>query len=469
MSSGSDTRAGAAAIAEVATSLEACAAAFVKEHRLPGASVAVVHGDELAWSAGIGLCDAAAGRTADDTTLYRVASVTKTFTGTAIMQLRDEGRLDLDDPVVAHLPELSAAVGISPIERVTIRRLLSHESGLMGDAPGTNWEVPTYQGSVAANLARASEIGVRVPPNTQQKYSNMGYQLLGEIVARVSGRPYAEYVREQILEPLGMSASSYPPLPGALRARMATGYTVRQFSDELSESVAAPDNEAEGGLISCVADLARWISFQVRKDGGERSGAQVLAESTLAEMHRPRYLSGDPAWELAWGISWYAVRRGDVVWVQHSGDIHGFSSNVCFDREQQVGAIVLVNTLGSVGELSMQLAAIGREAVASLPAAIVPPSPTPEGYRDLLGYYGGDNFRQMLRLEWRDGRLTFVDPTMASWRPTLTATEQPDAFVVDPYVREAGEPCVFHRRADGRVDSVALGPTVFRRFDAVDD
>ena len=254
------------------------------------------------------------------------------------------------------MPELSAAVGVSPIENVTIRRLLSHESGLMGDAPGTDWEGPTYQGSVTANLARASEIGVRVPPNTQLKYSNMGYQLLGEIVARVSGRPYAEYVGERILDPLGMSASGFPPLPDALRARMATGYTVRQFSDELSESVAAPDNQAEGGLISCVGDLARWISFQVREDGGERPGAQVLAESTLAEMHRPRYLGGDPAWELAWGISWYAVRRGDVVWVQHSGDIHGFSSNVCFDREHRVGAIALVNTMASAGELSMQLA-----------------------------------------------------------------------------------------------------------------
>src|SRR5436853_76240 len=111
MSPGADTGRGSAAIADAATALEACAAAFVKEHRLPGASVAVVHGDGLAWSAGIGLCDAAAGRTADDATLYRVASVTKTFTGTAIMQLRDEGRLDLDDPVVAHAPEPGVAEG----------------------------------------------------------------------------------------------------------------------------------------------------------------------------------------------------------------------------------------------------------------------------------------------------------------------------------------------------------------------
>lgn len=467
MSPESETRAGAAAIADVATALEACAAAYVKEHRLPGASVAVVHGDDPAWSAGIGVSDATAGRTADDSTLYRVASVTKTFTGTAIMQLRDEGRLDLDDPAVAHIPELSAAVGVSPIEKVTIRRLLSHESGLMGDAPGTDWEGPAYEGSVTANLARASEIGARVPPNTQPKYSNLGYQLLGEIVARVSGRPYAEYVREQILDPLGMSASGFLPLPDALRARLATGYTVRQFSDELTESVAAPDNQAEGGLISCVADLARWVSFQVRKGGGERSGAQVLAESTVAEMQRPRYLGGDPSWGLAWGISWYAVRRDDVVWVQHSGDIHGFSSNVCFDREHKVGAVVLLNTMAPAGDLSMQLAAIGREAVAALPAQITPPPPMPEQYRDLLGYYGSDHAGPLVQVEWRDGRLTFVDPTQANWRPTLTATDQADAFVVDPYVREAGEPCVFHRRGDGRVDSVAFGPAVLRRFDAV--
>jgi CubicO group peptidase (beta-lactamase class C family) len=462
-----DTGRGSAAIADAATALEACAAAFVKQHRLPGASVAVVHGDDLAWSAGIGLCDAASGRAPDDATLYRVASVTKTFTGTAIMQLRDEGRLGLDDPVVAHVPELGAARGVSPIEHVTLRRLLSHESGLMGDAPGTDWEGPTYETSVTANLAHASEIGVRVPPNTQQKYSNLGYQLLGEVVARVSGRPYSEYVRERILDALGMSASGFPPLSDALRPRMATGYTVRQFSDELSESVAAPDAGAEGGLISCIADLARWISFQTGT-GGERGEAPVLASSTLTEMQRPRYLGGDPTWELAWGISWYAIRRGDVVWVQHSGDLHGFSSNLCFDREHRVGAIALVNTLVSAGELSMQLATIAREAVAALPAVISPPQPTPEQYRDLLGYYGGDHFSQLMRLEWRDGRLTFVDPTTASWRPTLTATDRPDSFVVDPYVREAGEPCVFHRRADGRVDSVALGPTVLRRLEAVD-
>ncbi len=97
--------------------------------------------------------------------------------------------------------------------------------------------------------------------------------------------------------------------PMRCEVRRAIGYAPRGFSDELRETVAALDCQAEGGLLSCVKDMARWISFQLREDGGERSGAQVLAGPTLAEMHRPRYL-GDLAWTEAWGISWYAVWRG---------------------------------------------------------------------------------------------------------------------------------------------------------------
>ena len=124
-------------VAKITDELEAKAAAFVKEHRLPGAAVGVVHGDDLVWSAGVGFADVASRRPPDTSTLYRIASITKTFTGTAIMQLRDEGRLHLDDPIVAYVPELrDAASPFGPIETVTIRRMLSHESGLAGDPPG---------------------------------------------------------------------------------------------------------------------------------------------------------------------------------------------------------------------------------------------------------------------------------------------------------------------------------------------
>jgi CubicO group peptidase (beta-lactamase class C family) len=456
-------------VAARADELEARTRSFVREHRLPGAAVGVVHDDELVWSSGVGFADIAGRRASGPETLYRIASITKTFTGTAVMQLRDNGRLHLDDPAVAHLHELRAAQSpFGAIETVTIRRMLSHESGLVGDPPGTEWASATYEASPAVNLARVAEIGTTVPPSTQQKYSNLAYQLLGEIVARVSGVPYGEYVRTQILEPLGMAATAFEPLSAELDPRRATGYAPRWLSDDLVESVTAPFTEAEGGLWSCVADLGRWVAFQLREDGGPRAGAQVLAGETLAEMHRPRYL-GNEAWTEAWGIAWYAVRRDDVIWVQHSGGLHGFLTNVCFDPKERVGAIALVNGGGEEPDsLAMDLAGIARDAVRAAPAPIEPPAPLPEAWRDLLGLYTEPEAMMLLRLEWRDGKLTFVDADSPTWRPTLAPGSAADAFVVEPGVREAGEPCTFERTDAGRVRAVVLGPTRLRRLDLVD-
>jgi CubicO group peptidase (beta-lactamase class C family) len=315
-------------ISDLAPRLEAAAAAFVKDNRLPGAAVGVVHGDDLAWWSGVGFADVASRKTPGRDTLYRIASITKTFTGTAIMRLRDEGRLHLDDPAVAHLPELrDAASPFGPIETVTIRRMLSHESGLAGEPPGADWDALRYETDAARNLARASQLATKVPPNTQQKYSNLAYQLLGEIVSRLSGSPYPEYVRTAILEPLGMTGSGFEPLPAALGERRAVGYAGRSFSDALDRASTPPTIGAEGGLWSCIDDLATWLSLQLREDGGLRASAPVLAGTSLKEMHTPRYL-GNADWTEAWGISWFAARRDTDIWVQHSGGLHGFTSNI---------------------------------------------------------------------------------------------------------------------------------------------
>jgi D-alanyl-D-alanine carboxypeptidase len=440
----------------------------VKEQRLPGAAVGVVHGDELVWSSGVGFADVAAGRTPDDDTLYRIASITKTFTGTAIMQLRDEGRLHLDDPAVAHIPELrGAASPFGAIETVTIRRLLSHESGLSSEPPGTDWTTRTYEGVIERNLARVSEIATRVPPNTQQKYSNLGYQLLGEIVSRVSGTPYVEYVRTSILEPLGLAGTFYEPMADDALARRATGYSARWLSDELDLAKPSPLIWAEGGLWSCVADLARWISLQLREEGGPRAGAQVLAGSSLREMHTPRYL-GNEEWTEAWGVSWYAVRKDGVTWVQHSGGLHGFITNVCFDPKQRVGAIALLNGVGEAADLAMDLGALARTAVLGAAPAIEPPATTPEAYRSLLGIYAAAEFGDLFRLEWRDAKLCLVDPREPAWCPTLTPTDDPDVFTIDPGVRESGEQATFARTADGRVRSLFLAAGTLSRLDPVE-
>jgi CubicO group peptidase (beta-lactamase class C family) len=454
-------------VAEVASKLEAKAASFVKENRLPGTAVGIVHGDDLAWAAGVGFADVATRRAPERQTLYRIASITKTFTGTAIMQLRDEGRLHLDDPAVAHLPELRGAdSSFGPIETVTIRRMLSHESGLMSEPPGTDWRAPTYEGVVERNFARVAEIGTKVPPNAQQKYSNLAYQLLGEIVARTSGTPYVEYVRTAILEPLGMTGSTFEPVPETLLPRRATGYAGRFLSDDLALASIPPTIWAEGGLWSCVEDLAKWLSFQFREDGGARKGAQILAGLSLKEMHAARYI-GNADWTEAWCISWYARRRENVIWVQHSGGLHGFITNVCFDPKHKVGAIALLNGAADASVLAMDLATIAREAVLGAAPTIEPPPPLPEAYRDLLGIYADQESGWLIRLEWRDGKLSVIDPDDATWRPTLAPTVEPDVFLIEPGSRQSGERAVFRRLADGRIASIFLAASTFVRLDWV--
>jgi CubicO group peptidase (beta-lactamase class C family) len=430
--------------------------------------VAVVHGDDLAWSRGIGFANVESRMAPEPTTLYRIASITKTFTGTAIMQLRDEGRLHLDDPAVKFIPELrGASTPFGDIDAVTIRRMLSHESGLMSEPPGTDWRAPSYEGNVSRNLARMAEIGTKVPTNSQWKYSNLAFQILGEIVSRLSGAPYVEYVRDAILEPLGMTATAFEPLAEAQLPRRATGYAARFVSDELDLSSTAPTIYAEGGLWSCASDLARWLSFQFREDGGPRQGAQILAGQTLREMHKPRYIV-DEKWTQAWGIAWSAMRKDDVIWVMHSGALHGFRSNVCFDPNQRIGAIVLVNGVtADAAPFAMDLAAIARDAVLAAPPAIDPPAHMPREYAFLLGIYLAKEEGVLLRLEWRDGKLAFIDATLPAWRPTLMPTENPDVFMIEPGVRQSGEHAVFARTADGRVASVFLAAGTYYRLDPV--
>jgi CubicO group peptidase (beta-lactamase class C family) len=451
----------------VTDELQDAVTAFTARHGLPGAAAGVLVSGELAWSGGAGSADLGTGQVSGAGTLHRVASITKTFTGTAVMQLAVAGRLNLDDPAVTHLPELrEAGSPFGPVEALTVRRMLSHESGLLGDPAGTDWSVPAYDGAAERTLSRPAQIAVMVPPHSQHKYSNLAYQLLGEIVARVSGVPYPQYLQEKILGPLGLASTGFEPLAPGLAARRATGYYRQAYTDGFQPAPAMPGVGAEGGLWSCVTDLGRWLSAQLRAHAGDGdgTGTAVLPAAALRDMHKPRYLADD-AWTLAWGISWYAVRRGDTVWIQHSGDLPGFSSNACFHPGDRAGAVVLLNGTGDAAELAMDLGAIAR--TATRPRAAAGPVPLPAAFTPLVGTYVLPELGVFWRLEWRDGKLTFVDPGEAGPRPTLAPTRDPDQFIVEPGTREAGEPAVFRRGADGRVVSVLLASATLPRLDYV--
>jgi CubicO group peptidase (beta-lactamase class C family) len=453
-------------IAAAAAELDAALHRFVTQNGLPGAAAGVVFGDELAWAAGVGFADTGARAASDPATLYRIASITKTFTGTAVMQLRDAGRLDLDDPAVRYLPELRGAVSpFAAIEAVTIRRMLCHESGLAAEPPGTDWSVPVYQGDPQLTLARPGDIVLMVPPNAQHKYSDLAYQLLGEIVTRVSMIPYSRYVRELILDPLGMSATGFEPLDGPLLSRRAVGYSRRPFCDELDPEPAFPPVWAEGGLWSCVQDLARWISFQLRAYTKPAADSPVLAAASLREMHKPRYLADDD-WTSAWGISWCADRQDGVSWIQHSGGLPGFTTSVCFDPGQQVGAIVLHNGTSFTAEIARELAGTARRLAGPALPAVAVPAPAPAQHRPLLGLYARTGLGGgVLSLEWRAGKLAFRIPEIPSWQLTLEPTSNPDVFIAGPGSDLSGENVIFQRRDDGRVLSALLVQGTYLRQD----
>jgi CubicO group peptidase (beta-lactamase class C family) len=452
----------------VAADLEACAARFVKDHRLPGASVGVVLPDGLAWSGQIGFADLKRREAPKPSTLYAVASITKTFTGTAIMQLEGRGLLHLDDPVTKYVPELKDAdASVGSIDAVTIRRMLSHESGLAEEPPGTDWAVHRRVGTPSEVLRRASEIGTKVAPNTQVKYSNLAYLLLGEVVTRVSGTPYADYVRERILQPLAMTSTDWSPLPPELDARRATGYAPRTFSDDLDVAHEGLLAWSDAGLWSSVEDLAQWLVFQMGAYATPESDSPVLSSATRRTMHKPRYLQDD-LWTRAWGVTWYGVRRDDGIWIQHSGGWDGFITDVCFDPSAKVGAIALLNGVGDAPTLAMDLGAIARKSLRSRAPEITPSAPTPDAYGALLGVYFDSEYGELVQVEWRDSALMVVMPTDPSFKVTLLKSETADTFIVAPGIRPSGETVTFERRSDGRVVSMFLAVGTFLRLDTLD-
>lgn len=191
--------------------IERLAQTKVAEHRLPGLAVGLIRNQELAWFGGFGLVDLEDDCKPDQHTIARVASVTKTFTATAIMQLRDDSHLELDDRLVRHLPEFAPARAIAgTIDGVTIRRLLTHRSGLVTESPTHGWGALNFP-SREEVLDKLPETSIVIPEDSAWKYSNLAFGLLGEVVFRITGVPYTEYLHTNVIQPLGLESTVFDP------------------------------------------------------------------------------------------------------------------------------------------------------------------------------------------------------------------------------------------------------------------
>jgi CubicO group peptidase (beta-lactamase class C family) len=357
------------------------------EQRLPSISACVFRDGEIVWEHVLGVADVATSRAATTDDVYRIGSITKTFTAVLVMQLVDEGRIELEAPLRTYLPE--APVG------PTIRMALSHLSGVQREPPGEIWESmqPPTREELIAGLEDA-ELVLR--PGEQWHYSNLVFALLGEIVVRVGGESYADLLRRRILDPLGLSRTTLSPA-----APKASPYYVEPYSDTVRDE---PDPQvtgstaAAGWLWSTAADLARWGTFLA--DGNDA----VLPKASLDRMARVQTMVDEAGWSVGWGLGLELYRRGDRILVGHGGAMPGFLAGLVVHRGERTGAAVLTNTgaAASPETLALDLTVAVLDALPRTPPPWLPAGAPPPELDGILGPWWTEGEQIILSL--RGGR-----------------------------------------------------------------
>jgi CubicO group peptidase (beta-lactamase class C family) len=318
-----------------------------------GSSLTLVRDGAIVATAVYGDQDKNTRRPADADTIYHWASITKTFTGIAIMQLRDRGLLSLDDPIVKYVPEFREVHDpFGDISGVTIRHMMTHSSGLRagtwpwgGDRPWHPFE-PTRWEQLVAMLPYTE---LMFAPGTKYSYSNPGVIFLGRIIELLSGDDYEVYVTKNILMPLGMHATFFDRAPAYLLPhrshsylRTDAGLTEARFDFDTGITVS------NGGLNAPLGDMAKYLAFLIG-EGPARGGYDaVLKRSSLEEMWKPQIrasdgegASGDAAQA---GLSFFIERHAGLDFIAHSGDQNGFISHFYLHRPSRTAYIVSFNT-----------------------------------------------------------------------------------------------------------------------------
>ncbi len=411
--------------------------------RLPSLVAGVFRDGGLAWWGGRG----AATGTPEPATAdlqYRIGSITKTFTAVLVMQLRDEGTLDLGDRLDAHLP------GVGYGDR-TLRSLLSHASGMQSEPAGPWWE--RSPGVSFDDLAAAIDDSMAAhPAGATFHYTNLAYALLGEVVARHRATTWWQAVQQRILEPLGMSRTSYLP-----EAPVAGGYSVHHFANTL-DAEPAQDTGAmapAGQLWSTVSDLASYAGFLM--DGH----LDVLAAGTLAEMATPQSGSLAGAALGGYGLGFRLRRAGSGVLLGHTGSMPGFLAMLFVDRGRGTGAVALAN--GTTGlrtdSFAISLLDTLEELEPSMPSPWRPVDRVPAQVADVLGLWHWGN--TALAFSWDGSQVvvTGLPDGSEAYRFAL----RPDGRLVGSSGYHHGEVLDVVRRDDGSVSHLVSATFVYTR------
>src|SRR5579863_6895782 len=336
----------------------------LKQHGIVGGGFAMVRGQGQAQTITFGEARADSHQRIDDATSYNWASITKTMTAIAILQLRDRGKLSLDDPAVRYVPELREVHDpFGSIDAITIRQLLTHSAGFRNptwpwdcdDPSNCDWQPfePTRWSQVAAMLPYTH---IAFAPGSRWSYSNLGYVFLGQIIERLSGDDFEVYIDKNILKPLAMTESYFDVAPYFLEDHVSGSYL--RAGANLTEQPFNFDTgitTSNSGLKAPITDLAKYLRFLIG-DSGNALYETVLKRNSLEEawtgvlpatepgQPATAYTAGPHGSQPKMGLGFFVVEVGGHRYIYHDGDQGGFSSELLVDPADHCAGILVVNT-----------------------------------------------------------------------------------------------------------------------------
>lgn len=340
---------------------EAALADFRTFHRsemqrsgIAGSSFYVVRDGATVVADHLGEQDAEAHVPVDARTIYHWASITKTMTGIAIMQLRDRGLLKLDDPIVRYVPELARVHNsFGDTGAITLRHLMSHSAGFRGGTwPWRDQEWQPFEPPGWAQLeAMLPYTDVQFRPGSRFRYSNPGIVYLGQVIERLSGEDYEVYVDKNILRPLGMHASYFDRTPPHLLPHRSHSYYIRKGKRTPAPfDVDTGVTVSNGGLNAPLPDMAKYVAFLLGDPARQGEYDLILKRSSIDEMWQPQISAGEDftqgrmARTTQSGLSFFIDRTNTVRIVGHNGDQNGFRAYLSLCPDQRVGSLLAFNT-----------------------------------------------------------------------------------------------------------------------------
>jgi CubicO group peptidase (beta-lactamase class C family)/D-alanyl-D-alanine dipeptidase len=417
----------------------------LEDKQIPAISIALVDDQTVIWAQGFGMADPQTKKPATAETIYRVGSVSKLFTDIAIMQLVEQGKLDLDAPVTKYLPEFQPK---NPFDKaITLRQLMSHRSGLVRESPAGHYfddSSPSLQRSVAS--LNGTELVF--PPEKRTKYSNAGIAVVGLVLERTQKEPFAKYLGRTLLGPLGMKHSGFEPTD-EIRKELAQAlmwtYHGRTFGAPTFELGTSP----AGCLYTTVLDLARFESALFAGGNG------IIKRETLDAMWKEQY--PDPANDRPFGIGFAIGKLDDQRRLGHSGAIYGFSTELAILPERKLGVVVAASkdvanavTTHIANEALRQLLAVkDRKPITPIAS---PVKLTPETVHRLAGrYLSGARGYDLIE---GAGRLWLL-PLRGGFRAELRSLG-PDELIVDDCPD-------YGTRVKVQGDEIKIGDTTYQR------